>query len=113
MIFFFKSFNKWHGKFFELTRDQMKCHLFIDILVKLSKSKLETFQFIDVRVELIEHFCNVAQVGCQGVTLVQGILRPQVVQNLLCKNRKDPVVLVEELKQVLLGTNLDLSYVHP
>jgi len=89
----------------------MKCY----ILVKSSKSKSKTFQFIDEHVlKQIEHLCSVVQVGCQGVTLVQGILRPQVVQNfLLCKNKKDPTMLVEELKQELLGTNLDLSYVHP
>ncbi len=101
--------------FLELIGDQMKCHLFIDILVKSSKSKLETFQFIDEHVlNQIEHLCNVTQFGCQGVTFVRGFLKPQVVQNLLlCKNRKNPALLVEELKQELLGTNLDLSYVHP
>jgi hypothetical protein len=57
--------------FLELVGDQMKCHLFIDILVKSSKSKSETFQFIDEHVlNQIEHLCGVVQVGCQGVTLV-------------------------------------------
>ncbi len=114
-IFFFKVSINGIELFLELTYDQMKCHLFIDLLVKSSKSKSKTFRFIDEHVSSqIEHLCSVAQVGCQGVTLVQRILRPQVVQNfLLYKNRKDPTISVEELKQELLGTNLDLSYVHP
>lgn len=57
--------------FLMLVGDQMKCHVFIDIFVKSSKSKSETFQFIDEHVlSQIEHLCGVAQVGCQGVTPV-------------------------------------------
>ncbi len=55
--------------FLELIGEQMKCHLFIDILVKSSKSKSKTFQFISEHVlNQIEHLCSVAQVGCQRVT---------------------------------------------
>ncbi len=101
--------------FVELSGDEMGGHVFIDVLVKSAIPKLKTLQLVNDHVlSQIEHLCSVAQVGCQGVTLVQRILRPQVVQNfLLYKNRKDPTILVEELKQELLGTNLDLSYVHP
>ncbi len=86
----------------------------IDILVRSSKTKSHTLQFIeDHLLSQIEQLCSAPQVGCQGITLVRGILRPKVVENLLvCKNRKHQVVLVEDLKQALLATNLDTSYVH-
>ncbi|KAH8932513.1 hypothetical protein BDL97_19G077000 [Sphagnum fallax] len=98
----------------ELAGDEMKSHLFIDILVRSSKSKLHTLQFIDDHVlSQIEQLCYAPQVGCQGIALVRGILRPKAVEVLLlCKDRKDQVVLVEDLKQDLLATNLDTSYVH-
>jgi hypothetical protein len=100
--------------FVELAGDEMKSHLFIDILVRSSKTKLHTLQFINDHVlNQIEHLCNAPQVGCQGVALVRGILQPKAVELLLlCKNRKHQVVLVEDLKQDLLATNLDPSYVH-
>jgi len=100
--------------FVELAGDEMKSHLFIDILVRSSKTKLHTLQFIDDHVlSQIEQLCSAPQVGCQGITLMRGILQPKVVQVLLlCKDRKHQVVLVEDLKQDLLATNLDTSYVH-
>jgi hypothetical protein len=100
--------------FVELAGDEMKSHLFIDILVRSSKTKLHTLQFIDDHVLYqIEQLCSAPQVGCQGITLVRGVLRPKAVEFLLlCKDRKHQVVLVEDLKQDLLATNLDTSYVH-
>ncbi len=99
----------------ELVGDEMKSHLFIDILVRSSKSKLHTLQFIDDHVlTQIKQLCSAPQVGCQGIALVRGILRPKAIEILLlCKHRKHQVVLVEDLKQALLVTNLDTSYVHP
>jgi hypothetical protein len=104
--------------FVELNDDEMGGHVFIDVLVKSAKTKLATLQFVNDHVlSQIEHLCSVAQ-GCQGVALVKGVLRPKVVKNLvLCKNRKDQVVLVEDLKQELvenlklelLVENLELS----
>jgi hypothetical protein len=100
--------------FVELAGDEMKNHLFIDILVRSCKTKLYTLQFIDVHVlSQIEQLCSALQVGCQGITFMQGVLRPKAVENLtVCKDRKHRVVLVEDLKQDLLATNLDTSYVH-
>ncbi|CAK9869218.1 unnamed protein product [Sphagnum jensenii] len=100
--------------FVELAGDEMKSHLFIDILVRSSKTKSCTLQFIeDHLLSQIEQLCSAPQVGCQGIALMRGILRPKVVQNLLvCKDRKHQIVLVEDLKQDLLATNLDTSYVH-
>jgi hypothetical protein len=100
--------------FVELAGDEMKSHLFIDILVRSSKTTLHTLQFIEDHVlNQIEQLCSAPQVGCQGIALVRGILQPKAVEVLLlCKNRKHQVVLVEDLKQYLLATNLDTSYVH-
>jgi hypothetical protein len=100
--------------FVELAGDEMKSHLFIDILVRSSKTKLHTLQFIDDHVlSQIEQLCSAPQVGCQGITLMRGVLQPKAVEVLLsCKDRKHQVVLVEDLKQDLLATNLDTSYVH-
>ncbi len=92
----------------------MKSHLFIDVLVRSSKSKLHTLQFIDDHVLIqIEQLCSVLQVGCQGIALVRRVLPAKAVEVLLlCKDRKHQVMLVEDLKQDLLATNLDTSYVH-
>jgi hypothetical protein len=61
--------------FAELAGDEMKSHLFIDILVRSSKTKLHTLQFIDDHVlSQIEQLCSAPQVGCQGITLVRRIL---------------------------------------
>jgi hypothetical protein len=89
--------------FVELSGDEMGGHVFIDVLVKSAKTKLATLQFVNDHVlSQIEHLCSVAQ-GCQGVALVRGVLRPEVVKKLvLCKHRKNQIVLVEDLKQELV-----------
>jgi hypothetical protein len=69
--------------FVELSGDEMGGHVFIDVLVKSTKTKLETLQLVNDNVlNQIEHLCSVAQ-GCQGVVLVRGVLRPKVVKNLM------------------------------
>jgi hypothetical protein len=100
--------------FVELSGDRMACPLFIDILVKSCKSTSETFQLINDHVlSKIEQLCSSVQ-GCQGVSLVRGVLRPKAVENLLlCKHRKDQALLLEDLKQELWGANLDPKYEHP
>ncbi|CAM6032727.1 unnamed protein product [Sphagnum compactum] len=89
--------------FVELSGDEMGGHVFIDVLVKSTKTKLKSLQLVNDHVlSQIEHLCSVAQ-GCQGVALVRGVLRPKVVKNLvLCKNRRNQSVLVEDLKQELV-----------
>ncbi len=98
----------------ELSGNQMPSHAFIDILVKSSKSEIQMIQLVhDLVLSRIEHLCSSPQ-GCQGVTLMRGVLRPRVVQKLLlCKNRTKQVELVENLKMELLATNIDLELVHP
>jgi len=100
--------------FVELSGNEMHGHAFIDILVKSSKSEIQTIQIVhDHVLSRIENLCNSPQ-GCQGVTLTRGVLRPRAVQKLLlCKNRTKQVALVENLKTELLATNLDLELVHP
>ncbi len=100
--------------FVELSGNQIPGHTFIDILVKSSKSQIQTINLVhDHVLNPIEHLCSSPQ-GCQGVTLMRGVLRPRAVQNLLlCKNRTKQVELVENLKMQLLATNLDLELVHP
>jgi hypothetical protein len=100
--------------FVELNGDQMASPLFIDILVKSCKSPSKTFQLINDHIlSKIEQLCSTVQ-GCQGVSLVRGVLRPKAVENLLlCKHRKDQALLLEDLKQELKGANLDPKYEHP
>jgi len=100
--------------FVEFSGDQMASPLFIDILVKSCKSPSETLQLINDHVlTKIEQLCSSVQ-GCQGVSLVRGVLRPKAVEILLlCKHRKDQALLLEDLKQELWGVNLDLKYEHP
>ncbi|CAM6061165.1 unnamed protein product [Sphagnum tenellum] len=100
--------------FVELSGNQMPGHAFIDILVKSSKSEVQTIQFVhDHVLSPIERLCSSPQ-GCQGVTLMRGVLRPKAVKKLLlCKNRTQQVAWVENLKKQLLATNLDLELVHP
>ncbi|KAH9532570.1 hypothetical protein CY35_18G004900 [Sphagnum magellanicum] len=100
--------------FVELSGHKMPGHAFIDILVKSSKSEIQTIQLVhDHVLSRIEHLCSSPQ-GCQGVTLMRGVLRPRAVEKLLlCKNRTKQVALVEDLKEELLATNLDLELVHP
>jgi hypothetical protein len=100
--------------FVELSGDQMASAIFIDILVQSCKSPSKTFQLINDHVlSKIEQLCSSVQ-GCQGVSLVRGVLRPKAVENLLlCKHRKDQALLLEDLKQELRGANLDPKYEHP
>jgi hypothetical protein len=100
--------------FVELAGNEMKSHLFINILVRSTKTELHTFQFIDDHVlNQIKQMCSAPQSRCQSIALVQGILQPKVVEVLLlCKDRKHQIVLVEDLKQDLLARKLDTSYVH-
>jgi hypothetical protein len=100
--------------FVELSGDEMASPLFIDVLVKSCKNTFQTLQLINDHVlNKIEQLCSSVQ-GCQGVSLMHGVLKPKAVENLLlCKHRKDQALLLEDLKQELWGANLDLKYEHP
>ncbi len=112
-----KNLMKIYGNgfeiFVELSGNQMPGHAFIDILVKSSKSEIQTIQLVhDHVLSPIEQLCSSPQ-GCQGVTLMRGVLRPGAVKKLLlCKNRTKQVALVEDLKMELFEANLDLELVH-
>jgi hypothetical protein len=77
--------------FVKLAGNEMKGHLFIDILVRSTKTELHTLQFIDDHVlNQIEQMCSAPQASCQSIALVQGIWQPKVVEVLLlCKDKKD------------------------
>jgi hypothetical protein len=88
--FFLKASINGMESFLELIGDKMKSHLFIDILVKSSKSKSKTFQFIHEHVlSQIEHLCNVVQVGCEGVALVREILNHKLFKTSCCTKIKE------------------------
>ncbi len=61
----------------ELSGNEMHGHAFIDVLVKSSKSEIQTIQLVhDHVLNRIKHLCSSPQ-GCQGVTLMRGVLRPK------------------------------------
>ncbi|KAJ7520244.1 hypothetical protein O6H91_20G074200 [Diphasiastrum complanatum] len=88
--------------------------LFIDVLVKSSHSRTQTLELVHKHVvSQIQNLCHSPK-GCIGVVLVESILRPACVENLLlCKYRKEQAVLVETLKNELLAASISPSYVHP
>lgn len=84
---------------------------YIDILACSSQDLNETLKVLNqVVVESILRLCA-SYAGCQGVLLVQGILRPQCVHDLVPpRYRKGQFVLVEYLKQELLSVPADSIY---
>ncbi|CAM6106035.1 unnamed protein product [Calypogeia fissa] len=75
---------------------------FVDILVRSSKPYAAALQFIKEHVmNKIVQFCASPQ-GCQGVLLVEAVIRPACVSALhLCVDRKDHSVLVSDLKALI------------
>lgn len=84
---------------------------YIDILACSSQDLTETLKVLNqVVVQSILRLCA-SFAGCQGVILVQGVLRPQCVQDLIPpRYRKGQFVLVEYLKQELLSVPADSIY---
>jgi hypothetical protein len=81
---------------------------YIDILACSSKDLNETLRVLnDVVIQSIQRIYS-SFAGCQRALLVEGILRPECVQDLLSpRYRKDQFVLVEYLKQQLLSVPAD------
>jgi len=84
---------------------------YIDILACSSQDLNETLKVLNhVVTQNILRLCA-SFAGCQGVLLVEGILRPQCVQDLVPpRYRKGQFVLVEYLKQELLSVPADSIY---
>ncbi|KAL3690172.1 hypothetical protein R1sor_016481 [Riccia sorocarpa] len=78
-------------------------HAFVDVLVKTDKRFEETLDFIEKHVlNVIRDFCAKPE-GNQGVTLVEGIIRPRSVEHLvLCRYRENQSVLISALESELL-----------
>jgi hypothetical protein len=72
---------------------------FIDIIVRSSRDFEATKMIIiDDVIAPIREFCASSNFGCQGVKLVESILRPLSLKTpWLCKVRKDQAVKVETL----------------
>lgn len=76
---------------------------YIDVLACSSQDLNETLKVLNhLVIQSIQRLCA-SYAGCQGVILVEGILRPQCIQQLIPpRYRKGQFVLVEHLKQELL-----------
>lgn len=85
----------------------------IDIMVRSTKESVETWSIVeDCVLKPTREFCASPTEGCQGVVLIEGILRPLCVQELwVRRDREDQCLGVEELKQKVLATG-KLNYEH-
>ena len=86
----------------------------IDIMVRSSKTDKDVMlEFLHTQVmKPIHDLCAHPILGCQGVKLVEGILRPTCVERLIPRiHREHQVVLVEDLQSIVLAT-CDFSYEH-
>ena len=86
----------------------------IDIMVRSSKTDKDVMlEFLHTHVmKPIHDLCAHPVLGCQGVKLVEGILRPTCVERLIPRiHREHQVVLVEDLQSIVLAT-CDFSYEH-
>jgi hypothetical protein len=86
----------------------------IDIMIcssSVSKDLMLEFLYEDI-MKPIYSLCAHPVLGCQGVKLEEGVLRPACVEGLVPRKfRKHQVVLVEKLKRIILASN-NYSYVH-
>ena len=86
----------------------------IDIMVRSSRTDKDVMlEFLHTQVmKPIHDLCAHPVLGCQGVKLVEGILRPTCVERLIPRiHREHQVVLVEDLQSIVLATR-DFSYEH-
>jgi hypothetical protein len=86
----------------------------IDIMVRSSRTDKDVIlEFLHTQVmKPIHDLCAHPVLGCQGVKLVEGILRPTCVERLIPRiHREHQVVLVEDLQSIVLAT-CDFSYEH-
>jgi hypothetical protein len=86
----------------------------LDIMVRSSKTDKDVMlEFLHTHVmKPIHDLCAHPVLGCQGVKLVEGILRPTCVDRLIPRvHREHQVVLVADLQSIVLATR-DFSYEH-
>ncbi|KAH9329000.1 hypothetical protein KI387_001108 [Taxus chinensis] len=84
---------------------------YIDVLACSSQDYNETLKFLHhLVIQSIQRLCA-SSAGCQGVILVEGILRPQCVEQLIPpRNRRGQFIFVEYLKQELLSVPAESMY---
>eukprot|EP01018_Ginkgo_biloba_P017509 Gb_41768 [translate_table: standard] len=84
---------------------------YIDVLACSSQDYNETLKVLhQLVIQSIQRLCA-SSAGCQGVLLVEGILRPKCVQELIPpRYRKGQFISVENLKQELLSVPAESMY---
>lgn len=87
----------------------------VDILVRSCKDSVETWTTVEENVlKPTREFCASPTEGCQGVVLIEEIMRPQCVRELWVRKKrtKDQCIGVEVLKQkVLASSRLDYEHI--
>ncbi|XP_024370300.1 protein TORNADO 1 [Physcomitrium patens] len=87
----------------------------VDILVRSSKDTVETWATVEENVlKPTREFCASPTEGCQGVVLIEEIMRPQCVRELWVRKKrtKDQCIGVEDLKlKVMASGKLDYEYI--
>ncbi|KAG0606903.1 hypothetical protein M758_9G177500 [Ceratodon purpureus] len=89
---------------------------FIDIMIRSTKNEDDALDILhDDIVNSILKLCANPTFGCPGVKLLEFIMRPSCIENLIsCKARRNQVVSVEKLKQMVLACgNLELQHTWP
>ncbi|KAG6556835.1 hypothetical protein Mapa_001782 [Marchantia paleacea] len=84
---------------------------FIDVLVKSTQSFSETVHFVEVNlISRIREFCATPR-GCQGVVLVEAVVRPVCVRHLhSCQDRKNQAELVSLLEDRIRENGRSYQY---
>lgn len=87
----------------------------VDILVRSCKDSVETWTTVEDHVlKPTREFCASPTEGCQGVVLIEEIMRPQCVRELWVRKKrtKDQCIGVEILKQkVLASSRVDYEHI--
>ncbi|KAG0580046.1 hypothetical protein KC19_4G143600 [Ceratodon purpureus] len=87
----------------------------VDILVRSSRDSVETWATVEDNVlKPTREFCASPTEGCQGVVLIEEIMRPQCVRELWSRKmrNRDTCIGVEDLKQkVLAAGRLDYEHI--
>ncbi|GLJ45421.1 hypothetical protein SUGI_0956290 [Cryptomeria japonica] len=88
-----------------------KMGYYIDVLACSSQDYNETLKVMHhLVIQSIQRLCA-SSAGCQGVILIEGILRPQCAEQLIPpRYRKNQFIFIEHLKQELLSVPAESMY---
>jgi hypothetical protein len=124
-VFFFKKFqNNNVGNSYKLFQDVIMfiCdgieviiefdHANIDILLKSNQSQDKTLEFLENGIVMqLKNLLLNPTLGCPGVILVEYILRPKCVQDLInSRDRKHQYVSMEELELEVMTSGFDAKH---